>query len=71
VFREPESLLALERLAPVNPQAPRNAWRDQDRGDRVVEETVGRAMKASAFSNSAPGGAEQVAIGNTGGTSRS
>jgi hypothetical protein len=31
-----------------------------------IQETVGRAMKAAAFSNSAPGGAEGVALGNTG-----
>lgn len=56
---------------PVNAPATRKARRDQDRGDRVVKETVDRAMKASAFSNSAPGGAEDVAIGNTGELQRS
>lgn len=52
---------------PKHPRQPQ----DVDAARLLVEEAVGRTVRAPAFSNSAPGDAERVAIGNTGELPRS
>jgi hypothetical protein len=47
---------------PKHPRQPQ----DVDAARLLVEEAVGRTVRAPAFSDSAPGDAERVAIGNTG-----
>lgn len=49
----------------ARPKHPRQPP-DVDAARLLVEEAVGRAVRAPAFSYSAPGDAERVATGNTG-----